>query len=175
MTDLAQFIRARLAEDEQIARAASGGTVVGGRGAWSPSPAGDEWEASRSPEGDEELLVALRPGLPRPPDALTGLWGAVFSARDDDTEPDAWSPMPRFEHAARHDPARVLAELDAKRRILDLHQMDWRERPERGIGEADDPYCVACFGEGYPCATLRLFALPYADHPDYQPEWAPEA
>jgi hypothetical protein len=27
--------------------------------------------------------------------------------------------------------------------------------------------------QGWPCQTLRLLALPYADHPDYRPEWKP--
>lgn len=49
-------------------------------------------------------------------------------------------------HIARHDPARVLAEVEAKRRMVDEH------------------------GNGT-CRTLRLLALPYADHPDYRPEW----
>jgi hypothetical protein len=25
----------------------------------------------------------------------------------------------------------------------------------------------------YPCDTLKLLALPYADHPDYRDEWRP--
>jgi hypothetical protein len=39
--------------------------------------------------------------------------------------------------------------------------------------------CMACDvqgqGEGphYPCLTLRLLALPYADHADYRQEWRP--
>jgi hypothetical protein len=26
-------------------------------------------------------------------------------------------------------------------------------------------------GQDWPCPTLRLLALPYADHPGYEPEW----
>lgn len=47
-------------------------------------------------------------------------------------------------------PARVLAECDAKRRII---TWDADQPVERGI--------------------LALLALPYADHPDYDAEWAP--
>lgn len=113
-----QWLREQLDDDERIARAASSDTVVGSPGAWKPAPLGDEWEACRSDDGDEELLVALRPNLPRPPDVMSGYWGALFSHRPD-AEPGVQSPMRAFEHAARHDPARVLAEVDAKRQILD--------------------------------------------------------
>jgi hypothetical protein len=58
-------------------------------------------------------------------------------------------------HVARHDPARVLAECEAKRRIVDSE---------------GSPYV-----EGHVPATrtLRFLALPYADHPDYRQEWKP--
>lgn len=73
------------------------------------------------------------------------------------------------EHIVRHDPARVLAEVDAKRALLDLH----------GPGEfeySDVDVCMVCDQqdpEPYPCRTVRLLALPYADHPDYRDEWRP--
>lgn len=63
------------------------------------------------------------------------------------------------EHIARHDPAYVLADIAAKRRIV-----------EQALGMA------ACFA-----ATeredlgadriLRLLAQPFAAHPDFRPEW----
>lgn len=40
-----------------------------------------------------------------------------------------------------------------------------------------DPACSECSGEligtsvTYPCRTAKLLALPYADHPQFQPEW----
>jgi hypothetical protein len=52
-------------------------------------------------------------------------------------------------------PARIHAECEAKRRIVGLHPCD---------------NCGAAFD---PCETLRLLALPYADHPDYREEWRP--
>lgn len=76
-------------------------------------------------------------------------------------------------HIARHDPARVLREVDAKRQLLALHAVDYRERPERVLGEVDDPFCAECVGERYPCATIRLLALPYVDRPGYREEWRP--
>jgi hypothetical protein len=59
-------------------------------------------------------------------------------------------------------PARVVAECEAKRRILLM-----AEQPPRWPGPAapPDPDTVQ--------AVLRYLALPYADHPDYRPEWRP--
>ena len=64
---------------------------------------------------------------------------------------------------------RQLAECEAKRRIVERH---------RGFGFdeewAPEGYCGECEGTlSSPCATLRLLALPYADHPDYREEWRP--
>ena len=51
-------------------------------------------------------------------------------------------------HIARHDPARILAECEAKRQLIErVGNPDW--------------------------AGFRILALPHADHPDYRPEWRP--
>jgi len=58
-------------------------------------------------------------------------------------------------HIARHDPARVLAECEAKRRIIAMH------------GEL-------CFGNGDRGAgdeVLEHLAQVYADHPSFDPTW----
>jgi len=64
------------------------------------------------------------------------------------------------DHFSRHDPARVLAECEAKRRIVEEYV-----RIERG-DYADSTRWLAE-------DILALLALPYADHPDYRPEWRP--
>ncbi len=69
-------------------------------------------------------------------------------------------------HIARHDPARVFAECDAKRRIV--------ERCERAVRWDRDangapPEAVA----DWAWTTLELLALPFADHPDYDEAWRP--
>lgn len=64
-------------------------------------------------------------------------------------------------------PARVLREVEAKRRIVELHAPGEFEY-------ADGDVCMLCDRQGpepYPCTTLRLLALPYSDHPDYREEW----
>ncbi|EGD23955.1 DUF6221 family protein [Prescottella equi] len=62
-------------------------------------------------------------------------------------------------HIARHDPARALREVEAKRRILD-----------RAEQLHDDPFDTVLFTE-YDETILPLMAAAYSDHPDYQPHW----
>lgn len=63
-------------------------------------------------------------------------------------------------HIARHDPARVLAEIDAKRQAVDACAYFLHDSEDR-----TDP-CAQ--------AVLAALALPYRDHPDYRPDWAPD-
>lgn len=79
---------------------------------------------------------------------------------------------------ARHvqvlfDPARVLAEYDARRRIVAHHN-----RVPDGAGDGGGDRCSVCTSsgpdaQGWPCLTLRLLALPYANRPGYRSEWRP--
>jgi hypothetical protein len=74
------------------------------------------------------------------------------------------------------DPRRVLAECEAKRRIVDLHQ-DYGCTAAGTEGHetcGDREWCYTC-GEGssHPCDTLTALALPYADHPDFRDFWLP--
>lgn len=78
--------------------------------------------------------------------------GIAFFARDLNPEAQA--------HIVEHDPARVLREINAKRQLLSLHS--------EGSSQL---FCSHCEHEP-PCPTLRLLALPYADHPGYREEWA---
>lgn len=67
-------------------------------------------------------------------------------------------------HIARHDPARVLREVEAKRRALDHYQA------VRTHAKGGEPYLLA---EGAVRKQIQIMALPYADHPDYQETWKP--
>jgi len=65
------------------------------------------------------------------------------------------------------DPDRVLADCDAKRRIVALEPTETPDdldgfTREWELGQA------AALG-----SVLSLLALPYADHPDYRKEWRP--
>jgi hypothetical protein len=62
---------------------------------------------------------------------------------------------------------RVLRDVVAKRAVVGLHSSHWS-------GD-----CWSCSGDHgadptpAPCDTVRHLAAVYADHPDYQQEWAP--
>lgn len=63
---------------------------------------------------------------------------------------------------ARAVPRRMLAEVDAKRRIIDLIALNGDGQPlyrDSGAQVWED--------------ALKLLALPYADYPDYRTEWRP--
>lgn len=75
------------------------------------------------------------------------------------------------------DPDGVLADIDAKRRMLDEHPhvpaAPWGSTEVTSVG------CQVCSGNGQGvigdgwCKTVRLLALPYADRPGYQEAWRP--
>lgn len=142
--DLVTFLRARLAEDEQIARAAHA----------------PNWLT----DGRRGLRYGVEDGWMT--DALTTA--------------DA-------DHIARHDPARVLADVDAKRRMVDAYLPPGTD-PHPGQPcinyEGQDP---AAHTKLQACSrhltaserllhgdyVLRLLAVPYADHPDHREQWRP--
>lgn len=75
---------------------------------------------------------------------------------------------------AAHNPARVLREIDAKRQVLKLHSPS-EFGPWVGADDDDEPACRVCgdLTVRFPCRTLRLLALPYADRPGYLESWRP--
>jgi hypothetical protein len=112
---------------------------------------------------DEEQLArdAASEGIPH----RTGwqLWTSKI-----DTTPGGEPLGPRGSVEAS--PARVLAECETKRRIVDL----WYSAKREASMGAEWP--VKQFFDGRQSiieAALRALALPYADHADYQPEWRP--
>lgn len=66
-------------------------------------------------------------------------------------------------------PARVLAECEAKRRIVELHT------PEPFADAQDEMFCRHDQRTAgvWPCDTMRLLSSVYADHPDYDEAWRP--
>jgi len=135
VNDLVEFLRARLDEDEQAARAAL------------PGP----WRTDHN--FDQGLRIMDGSGL-----VIT--WTPSFYERG---PADA-------EHIARHDPARVLAEVEAKRWLIERH---YRRRAPNWDRPGHVGYeCAQCANE-YPCPTLAILVIPYADHADYRAEWKP--
>jgi len=81
----------------------------------------------------------------------------------------------------RWSPARVLAECDAKRRIVREHRPFHVQTRNDGLNW-DYRRCVVCDpsdrdlepSESYwPCPTAAALALVYANHPNYRDEWRP--
>jgi hypothetical protein len=83
------------------------------------------------------------------------------------------------DHIARYDPARVLTDVAAKRRLLDLHE----PIPSCSAGILQCRHCADLCHSGsglscdspdapYPCPTVRLLAASFAAHPDFDPAWA---
>jgi hypothetical protein len=108
---------------------------------------------------------------------------AVYdSARDPVVYDEGYPTDEQAEHIARHDPARVLAEVDAKRRILDEYALVARLHDEaaarisvaspRPAGADLDTWSRSQHELPIYDGVLRLLALPHRDHPDYRPEWA---
>lgn len=133
---LTDFLLARIAEDEAVARGAS--TLANWR--YDPTKV-------NSVDREESVFAG-------PPGAMAITIASTGPADDPQSMRDA-------AHIARHDPARVLAECEAKRRIVEsLIDMEPVEDERKGQ-----------------VVTLRWvchsLALPYADHPDYREEWKP--
>ena len=143
--DLVTWLRAQLNEDERIAR-----TV--------PGPA---WE-HRQIRGDFDESVVFEDYV------------AVADPEQDVVVFSDVSPA-ALAFVLRLDPARVLREIDAKRRIVDQCAY-WNERAAR---EAVDPpkYPQPGLDLGLLLdamnPVLRALALPYADRPGFQEEWRP--
>ncbi|MFD9949848.1 DUF6221 family protein [Nonomuraea sp. NPDC059023] len=82
-------------------------------------------------------------------------------------------------HIARHDPARVLREVEAKRRMLDLHARDHACVEHVRAGGDSAPGTMIYANDwwveypGPPCLVVRLLALPYSYDADYKAEWKP--
>lgn len=155
--ELTEFLLARIAEDEAVAR-----------GAVDPERPGTHWH----------WIDAGENGGPAEPDAGTDgeyldMDASLWLCTVEEFPTRSVGPLPAVAishaeevktgaalHIARHDPARVLAECEAKRRIVEMHAYDWNPRC----------LCMACDTPG-PCATLRTLALPYRDHSDFDPAW----
>lgn len=118
------FLRARLDEAAQEARAAGGGE-------WTSAPG----------HGDNAVIVGPDDGID-----ITG-----------DTCDEVGA------HIARHGPAAVLREIEAKRLIIDM------------LAAVLGEYAVSYdfMARNLADEVLRLLASPDAEHPDYQEEWKP--
>lgn len=130
MTTLTEFLLARIAEDEAAARAV---------------PPLDHNYDMGGRRQDERFTFGR--SLPSSADGM-GNWS---KHRD--------SPTTRA-HFERWHPARILADCEAKRRIVEM----W-------VARADDHPVTTAHRTGLGLA-IKALASVYADHPDYNPTWA---
>jgi hypothetical protein len=140
-------------------------------------------------------LCAALDGGPRPTERVSGVDELVAFVRrclDEDervvrqvmaepggfyleAETDSVNIMTVGAFVYRWTPKRVLAEVEAKRRILELHG------PIEGY-DPNGPVCSTCGEAGnlgdenavvrWPCPTVRLLAQPYAGQDGWREEWA---
>nr|WP_237281383.1 DUF6221 family protein [Streptomyces caniscabiei] len=123
-----------------------------------PDPSKEEWVGQVA-----ESAVSLRSRETWPTHSVGELPQFAIPAVDE-------VPSAVGGHIVRHDPARVLREIDAKRRIIAEHTVT---EPYAFEGETGTiTYCPICLSDGK-CPTLRLLALPFADREGYREEWAP--
>lgn len=96
-----------------------------------------------------------------------GRWGgeaSVFESDEDAAYIAAW------------DPARVLREIDSKRRVIEL----WKEADREAASGQRYAESYETGPDGFPAGreaalddVLRLLAAPYSDRDGYRKEWAP--
>ena len=112
--------------------------------------------------------------------------GFVLARREGDmvaTGSQDFLEAERGRFIAAHDPARVLAEVDAKRQLLDDYTVTARIRDEaatriKAAGDHPDPKDLDTWDRAQmEVAVLegpvKLAALPLADRPGYREEWRP--
>jgi hypothetical protein len=143
VSDLATWLLDRIAEDEAVARAARQGT-------WRDT--GTVLAGVIAVESYDTVAVCN-----------SSEWGG-----GEYSYPATAEEAASASHIARHDPARVLAECAAKRRIVDEHA---------GGGGSICSVCADGMWNleraSLPCDTLRILALPYAACDGYDPAWRP--
>lgn len=147
--DLIAFVRARLDEEEAAAKncADSSGNL-----SWS--------DCTVMASGDHTIRTV--PG--NRPVARVRL--ADSAARDGRT----LNPVACANHIARHDPARVLRDIEADRKLLAAYQKTLSLPPGR------DPQVEGEDEIGWRLAlefAIKLRAARFSDHPDYDQGWKP--
>lgn len=141
-SSLTEFLLARIDEDEAVARAAI-----------RPEPETRKlWDGREVTEVDEGVWEA------GPPDSydecrIEGTFMTIYDEGGHTGE--------QARHIARHDPARVLAECEAKRKIIAGLSAAAAVGPMDEWNRADDSLL----------ATIHVLAAVYANHPDFRDEW----
>lgn len=148
MSDIVKFIKDRLTEDEEAARAAGERAL--------------EWRS-------DGAGVAGGPFDPRPDWIDTDdQWSVWDSAKHTIVYDEGWPEKAEALHIARHDPERVLRQCAMIRAMLrradEAGGLDLIVEGDRGVGPRTWPYIDDLMH--------RDIAAIWSDHPDYDQDWA---
>lgn len=142
MTELVEFLKARLAEDFEVARNAMHEDAAVSPGEWITEHHGSEFH-----EQPDSCLIA---------EDRKGVYWTVASEVF----------IRNAEHMARHDPARVLREIAAKRRIIEDYRI-----ARSALDQTDSRGSLRAGSNAFFVACLALASV-YSDHPDFSERWA---
>jgi hypothetical protein len=109
---------------------------------------------------DEDAATARRAGDSFRQIGETGVIVATEGDRAEECASANWAGI--ADHIVRHDPARVLAEVEAKRKIIDQHERYAAER-RRMMGGWDP--------QSDDSPILTALAAVYDYHPDHKEKW----
>ena len=139
------FLNARLDEREAVARGAADASAA----AWRAEPnAGEDWWA----------VMYTGPSTIRP----CGEFDYPVAERVDRAD---------AAHIALHDPARVLREVEADRRLIEAYEWVAARKADGGGIERDYNFRS---GQAISLETaIGLRVAVHSDHPDYREEWKP--
>ncbi len=152
MSDLVAFLNARLDEDEAAAKAATSGPWQ-----WDRREEYGEW-GDRGPKLMSLTATWMSPeGTgPYPVTVVSGYGYDAYGIGVEDAD---------AAHIARHDPARMLREVEAKRKILAEYE---RTRADRKAHPRDLPLAGALLAVH---GVVRALAAVYSDHPEFDDAW----
>lgn len=102
-------------------------------------------------------------------------WDTAVAIRDSEGErvvcDEGWPSEGQEIHIAEHDPARVLREIDAKRRVL--RALESAEVALRNTEPGKEPHKLMTGATNSLRAVVRMLASVYAGRPGYREEWRP--
>ena len=156
MDDLVAFLRARLDEREARAKAATQGQF----GKWMV----DEGKHYQDGRARQIVTMAYDPDYALVDESAWPGEQVLTNCSFDHSVDEQEEADLHF--IADNDPQFVLADVAAKRQIIELHS---------GDGAHECPGLADFYGEAtdyeIECRTLRLLAQPYAGHPEFREEW----
>ena len=113
----------------------------------------------------DELVAFLRAALDRDEQEIAKHPADAYEYDLEATEESDYPCLPILVIGKK----RALAEVEAKRRILDLH---WPDTSRYIKPQCHECSSCGCCSVDHPCDTIRLLAQPYAGQPGWREEWA---